>query len=116
MQLRRRFKRLPIDIKIELRGKYDKEGICFKTDLLDLSALGSYIYGCDKFKLGDEITITFKLPPKLEGLKLQGKVVWLSDKHIQQHIHPGMGVEFLNISDADQKRLIEFIERNLSLI
>ncbi|MDD5618520.1 MAG: anti-sigma factor antagonist [Candidatus Omnitrophica bacterium] len=116
MQLRRRFKRLPIDIKIELKRKYDKEEFCLKTDLLDLSALGAYIYGCDKYKLGDEVIITFNLPPKSEELKLDAKVVWLSDKNIQHHIHPGMGVEFHNISTAEQKRLVEFIERNLSLI
>jgi len=116
MQLRRRFKRLPIDIKVELKGKYDKDGLCIKTDLLDLSALGAYIYGCDRFKLGDEVVITFNLPPKSEELKVEGRVVWLSDKHIQQHIHPGMGVEFHNISSVEQKKLVEFIERNLSLI
>ena len=116
MQLRRRFKRLPIDIKIEIKRKYEKEDSCIKTDLLDLSALGAYIYGCDRFKLGDEVRITIHLPPKNEQLKLDAKVVWLSDSHIQHHLHPGMGIEFINISDADQKKLIGFIERNLSLI
>ncbi|MDD5005919.1 MAG: anti-sigma factor antagonist [Candidatus Omnitrophica bacterium] len=116
LQLRRRFKRLPIDIKIEVKGKYDKEKVCFKTDLLDLSALGAYIYGCSQFKLGDEVVLIIKLSPSSEEIKLDARVVWLSDKQVQQHIHPGMGVEFYNIPAPVQKKLLEFIDRNFSLI
>ncbi|MDD4980946.1 MAG: anti-sigma factor antagonist [Candidatus Omnitrophica bacterium] len=116
MQLRRRFKRLPIDIKIELKEKYDKSASCHKGDLLNLSAVGAYIYGCGQFKLGDEVILRLKLPPKLEEIELEAKVVWLSDKQIQLHSHPGMGVEFCNLSVPTQQKLIGFIERNLSLL
>ena len=116
MQLRRRFKRLALDIKIELKGKYSREATCFKVDILNLSAIGAYIYGCDKFKLGDEVIIKFKLPPKQEEMELDAKVVWLSDKQIQLHIHPGMAVEFSHISTATQEKLFEFIERSLSFL
>ncbi|MBI5144751.1 MAG: STAS domain-containing protein, partial [Candidatus Omnitrophica bacterium] len=54
LQLRRRFKRLPIDIKVELKEKYARNPVCLKVDTVNLSAVGAYIYGCDKFKLGDE--------------------------------------------------------------
>ncbi|MFH1128944.1 MAG: anti-sigma factor antagonist [Candidatus Omnitrophota bacterium] len=116
MQLRRRFKRLPIDIKIELRNKTD-QGLCaVKVDTLNLSAIGAYIYGPDKFKLGDEVILKFKLPPKQEEMELQAKVVWLSDKQIQPHIHPGIAVEFTHLSGVSQEKLLEFIERNLSFL
>lgn len=116
MQLRRRFKRLPIDIKIELRDKTDRAVCAVKVDTLNLSAIGAYIYGCDKFKLGDEVVLKFKLPPKQEEMELQAKVVWLSDKQIQPQIHPGMAVEFTHLSGAIQEKLLEFIERNLSFL
>lgn len=116
MQLRRRFKRLPIDIKIKLKEKYDKSAACIEGDLLNLSAIGAYIYGCGQFKLGDEIILKLKLPPKLQDLELEAKVVWLSDKQIQPHFHPGMGVEFDNIQPSVQQKLLEFIERNLSFM
>lgn len=116
MQLRRRFKRLPIDIKIELKEKYDKGATCIKGDLINLSAIGAYIYGCGQFKLGDEVVLKLKLPPKPEEIELEAKVVWLSDKQIQPHSHPGMGVEFYNITPVLQQKLIEFIERNLSFM
>ena len=116
MQLRRRFKRLPIDIKVELKNKYEKGPACLKVDMLNLSGVGAYIYGCDKFKLGDEVIIKFKLLPKNEEMELEAKVVWLSDKQIQLHLHPGMGVEFQHIAASVQEKLLEFIERNLSFM
>jgi len=116
MQLRRRFKRLPIDIKIEIRGKYAKSPVCMKVDILNLSAVGAFIFGCDKFKLGDEVILKVKLAPKFEEIELEAKVVWLPDKQIQPHFHPGMGVEFYNIPTSVQQKLLEFIERNLSFM
>lgn len=114
LQLRRRFKRLPIDIKVELKRQSERDTSCFKVDILNLSAIGAYIYGCEKFILGDAVILKFKLPPKLEELELEARVVWLPDKQVQNQLYPGMGIEFHNISTADQQKLIEFIERNLS--
>lgn len=116
MQLRRRFKRLPMDIKAELSAKYAKDHICFNIDIFNLSAVGAYIYGCGKFKLGDEVTLKFKVPPKMEVMELDAKVVWLCDKQIQPQLYPGMGVAFYNIQTAVQEKLLQFIERNLSLL
>jgi len=116
MQLRRRFKRLPIEMSIELKNKYDAAPCCLKVEILNLSAIGAYVYGCGKFKLGDEVILKFKLPPKQEELELDAKVVWLSDKQVQRHIHPGMAVEFSHISTSLQGKLVEFIERNMSFM
>jgi anti-anti-sigma factor len=114
LQLRRRFKRLPLDIKIELKDKNAKVPKCVNADILDLSAVGAYIYGCNQFKLGDEVVLKFKLLPKPEEIELGAKVVWLSDKQVQPHLHPGMGVGFYDISGPAQGKIVEFIERNLS--
>lgn len=116
MQLRRRFKRLPIDLKIELKPKIGSTPHCFELDILNLSAVGAFIFGSDKFKLGDEVVLKMKLAPKQDELELQAKVVWIPDKQVQPHEYPGLGVEFCNISAGDQQKLIEFIERNLSFM
>ncbi len=114
-QLRRRFKRLDIEIKIELKSKSDKTPFCINADLLNLSAVGAYIYGCDKFKLGDDVVLRLKLPPAFGELELDAKVVWLSDKQVQNQLHPGMGIVFHNIAGPVQAKLVEFIDKNLSL-
>lgn len=116
MQLRRRFKRLPIGIKIRLEPKYGKSPSCLNANILNLSAVGAYIYGCAKFKLGDEVILKFKVPPKNQELELDAKVVWLCDRQIQPHLYPGMGVAFHNIQGPVQEKLLEFIERNLPLM
>jgi anti-anti-sigma factor len=108
MQLRRRFKRLPIDIKIEIRPKQAASPVCINADIINLSAIGAYIYGCSKFKLGDDLLLKLKLSPKQEELELDSKVVWLP--------WPGMGVEFVNLSGPVQQKLLEFIERNFSFM
>lgn len=115
MQLRRRFKRLPIDIKIEICDKYNKAN-CEKADILNLSAIGAYIYGATKFKLNDRVILKFKLSPKLEEMELDAEVVWISDKQIQPQSHPGMGIEFRNISGIMQAKIIDFIDKNLPLM
>ena len=114
LKLRRRFKRLPIEIKGELKFKTQKK-TSLKVDILSLSGIGAYVYGCDVLDLGDELVIQFKLPSKKEALKLKAKVVWLSDNRTQTQIHPGVGVEFHDISGPDQKKLLAFIEKNSSL-
>ena len=114
MQLRRRFKRLPIDLKIELKSKLENPSHCLKLDILNLSAIGAFIFGCNKFKLGDEVILKMKLAPKQDELELEAKVVWIPEKEVQPHEYPGIGVEFRNVSVTDQQKLIEFIERNLS--
>jgi anti-anti-sigma factor len=116
MQLRRRFKRLPIDLKAEVRPKYAKGPVYANIDILNLSAVGAYVFGCDKFKLGEEVTLKFNIPPKDEVMELDAKVVWLCDRQIQPQLYPGMGVAFYNIGTSLQERLLEFIERNLSLL
>ncbi|MFH0762827.1 MAG: anti-sigma factor antagonist [Candidatus Omnitrophota bacterium] len=117
LHLRRRFRRLPIDIKAELRPKYAQSGASnFGVDILNFSAVGAYLYGCGKFKLGDKVILALSLPPKNQKLELDALVVWLSDKQIQPQFHPGMGIEFCSLPGPVQKKLIEFIERNLSCI
>ncbi len=115
MQLRRRFKRLPIDIKIELKSNDIRNPVCLNLDVLNLSAIGAFIFGCNKFKLGDVVILKMKLPPKRQELELEAKVVWIPDKQVQPHAYPGIGVEFVNLSAKIQEELVEFVERNISL-
>jgi stage II sporulation protein AA (anti-sigma F factor antagonist) len=114
LQLRRRFKRLPIEMKIELKTKYGKNPVCLKADVCNISGVGAYIYGCSQFKLGDDLILKFKLPPKKEELELEANVVWLPDKQVQPQQYPGIGVEFSHIRTDAQQKLLDFIERNLS--
>ncbi len=115
MQLRRRFKRLPIEIKVELRDAQGRVPSCLNADILNMSAVGAYLYGCDQFALGDRLIMKLTLPPGTSPLELSVKVVWLCDRQIQPQMWPGIGVEFDTISTEDQATIVQFIDRNLSL-
>jgi stage II sporulation protein AA (anti-sigma F factor antagonist) len=114
LPLRRRFKRIPIDIKIQLKDKHARQARCVKGDILNLSAIGAYIYGCEKFSLGDDVTVTFTLPSTREELELNAKVVWLPDKQVQPHTYPGLGIEFCDMQSKVQEKILLFIEKHLS--
>lgn len=115
MQLRRRFKRLPIELKVELKSKYGGTDTD-KVEILNLSGIGAYIYGSDKFKLGDEVVLKMKLAPRQEEVEIEAQVVWLADKQIQHRFYPGMGVIFHHIPSETQQKLVEFIDRNVSFL
>ncbi|MCX5715249.1 MAG: PilZ domain-containing protein, partial [Candidatus Omnitrophica bacterium] len=104
------------DIKIELKSKSASNPLCLQGDIVNLSAIGAFIFGCEKFKLGDEVFLRFKLSPTSEELILDAKVVWLADKQVQPHFYPGIGIEFVNIPPDVQEKIFEFVERNASLL
>lgn len=116
MQLRRRFKRLPLDIKIEIRPRLPENASACSVEMLNLSAVGCFLFGCGKFKLGDEVMVRLRLPPDAGELNLAAKVVWVTDKQVQRPFHPGLGLSFENISSGDQQKIVTFIDRNLSFM
>ncbi|MCM8800946.1 MAG: PilZ domain-containing protein [Candidatus Omnitrophica bacterium] len=116
LPLRRRFKRLPIEIKIKIMPKYTRDQSYLDAEILNLSGVGAYIYGCDKFRIGDEMILKLKLSAQSEEIEVQARVVWLPDKQIQNQLYPGMGIEFYNISPEIQHKIVEFVEKNISLM
>ncbi len=114
MRLRRRFKRLPIEMKVEISPKFGGPAAGVTGEILNLSGVGAYIYGCRQFKLGDQVILKLKLAPKNEDIEIEGRVVWLPGKEVQPYLRPGIGVEFFQIPASDQRKLLAFIERNLS--
>jgi anti-sigma B factor antagonist len=112
MQLRRRFKRLPVGIKAHIITKHSTKPV--EVSMMNLSAIGAFLYGCDNCKLGDEVTLVIRISSSHEPVFLDSTVVWLPDKQLQHQLHPGMGVEFSHITQDVQQKLLTFIERNLS--
>jgi anti-anti-sigma factor len=116
MQLRRRCRRLPVDIKITVRRKFSREPVCEDAEMINVSGVGMYVFGCHKFTLGDEVSLSFSLPPRNEPLEIDATVVWLADKQVQPHLYPGIGVSFKGITPQLQESLIEYVERNASCL
>jgi anti-anti-sigma factor len=114
MHLRRRFKRLPLAIDIEFRLKGKDEEFS-QGKVLNISAVGLMVFAENCYPLGEILDIRMTLLPKPGLIELDAKVVWLVQKELQPQIYPGMGLEFYNLDNETQKKILEFVERNLPL-
>jgi anti-anti-sigma factor len=112
-KLRRRFKRLPLDIDIEFKSK--KESEFHRGKVLNLSGLGLLIFVDKVYPLGEILDIRLSLLPSPGLVQVSVRVSWLVDKKIQPQIYPGMGLEFYHIQNQTQEEIASFVERNLPL-
>jgi anti-anti-sigma factor len=113
-KLRRRFKRLPLDIVIEFKSK--KENKFHQGKVLNISGVGILVF-TDKvtYKLGEILDIKLTLRPAPGPLEIEAVVVWLVEKNIQPQLYPAMGLEFYHLDSLTQEKIVEFVERNLAL-
>lgn len=112
--LRRRFKRLPLDIDIQFKSK--SEAKFHNGKVLNLSAVGLLVFTEEKaYPIGEILDIKISLLPLPGIIELVVEVVWLVEKEIQPQIFPGMGLSFYKIDSAMQEKIAEYVERNLSL-
>jgi len=110
LQLRRRFKRVCLDMPVTYKSKFgDKKE--YKGKLFDISGEGVFVFGKKTFQLHEVVTIKFDL---FHGgpIETDCKVIWLPDKDIQPQQYPGMGLEFYKISVSNQKKIVSFVEKN----
>jgi len=114
-QLRRRFKRLDLDIDVHFRPSGRREEQFSPGKILNLSAVGMLVFSEQAYPLGEILDVRLALLPKPGVVELEAKVVWLVQKEIQPQIYPGMGMEFRNLDNQTQKKIVDFVERNLPL-
>lgn len=110
--LRRRFKRLPLDIDAEFKSK-SKEEKFNHGKVLNISGVGLLVFTDKTYPLGEILSVKLALSPKIGSLEFDAKVVWLVEKEFQPQIYPGMGLEFHNIESGLQKKIADFVDRNL---
>jgi len=113
-QLRRRFKRLPLDIDIEFKSKGVSE--FHQGKVLNISGVGMLVFA-EKvpYHLGEILDIKLTLRPAPGLLEIETIVVWLVEKNIQPQIYPAMGLEFYHVDTLTQEKIVEFVQRNLAL-
>jgi Tfp pilus assembly protein PilZ len=113
-KLRRRFKRIPSNIKIEYKPKYSPKGLFFKGKVLNLSADGVYVFSKHLFSIGDILTVRMHLLPEPGLLEVEAKVIWLADRQLQPHEFPGMAIEFYKIEPELQEKIVKFVEKHIT--
>lgn len=56
---------------------------------------GLFIPTFDSYTLGDKIVVDVMLPGKTSGLRIEGKVIWITPAEALHHVLPGVGIQFL---------------------
>lgn len=106
----RRFQRL--DIKISVSYRRGAKPDVFTGKVMNISGAGVFLYTPDIFPVESRLDLELLLSKENEPIKAEGMVIWLSDKNLQPDSYPGMGIQFTRISQEDNNRLIDFIEKN----
>lgn len=114
LTLRRRFKRLALDMDVEFKPVSKSEQFS-KGKVLNISAVGLLVFAQKTYPLGEILKVRVSLAPEPVKVELEVKVVWLIQKDIQPQIYPGMGLEFYNLDVETQGKIVEFVNRNLPL-
>lgn len=115
MHLRRKFPRLDIHLNVKYRMVSDhKNPKEFHGNVLNISAAGLYIYTPHTLPIGTILDLQFDIPGSNASLEATGRVSWLSDKEIQSHAYPGMGVSFTHLTSEKERSIVDFIDKNVT--
>lgn len=68
---------------------------------------GLFIPTTDTYMLEDSIVVELKLPGKIDRLRIEGKVVWITPKNALHHVLAGIGVQFIGTNAASVRSQIE---------
>ena len=115
LRLRRKFIRLDIHLGVKYRlfGDQKKPKI-FDGDVLNVSAAGLYIYSPYTFPVNSQLDLEFVLPNIGPALEATGRVIYISDKQLQPHAYPGMGVGFIHLTPEKERAILDFIDKNVT--
>jgi uncharacterized protein (TIGR02266 family) len=94
---------------VELDVDYRIEGTYLFASIADISSCGIFVRTETPLAQGTLLQLCFEAPPTLANgdgrFELAGEVVWIT----ADTDRPGMGVRFLEVSAADQRRLLELV-------
>jgi type IV pilus assembly protein PilZ len=68
---------------------------------------GLFIPSFDSYTLGEILIIDLQLPGKVDMLKIDGKVVWITPSNALHHVLPGIGIQFIGTNAQSVKTKIE---------
>jgi len=78
------------------------EGRSFKSYIIDISKLGAFIESNDRFSVGQEFSMVFKLPNCHEAFQLDGRIARSGPR--------GIGVRFNDLSPDQEDAIHKFID------
>ncbi len=111
---RRRFKRLDVaSFSVSFVPSYRKDDpTYFEGTATNLGGEGLFLHAQKIYPLKTELFLKLHLPQTNALFDIEGVVLWIADKELQPRLSPGMGIQFKHPNSEQQKRLLDFIDRN----
>ena len=103
---RRRFARTEYQVEVSL----ESESTFYNGFTENISAGGLFIATHDTRPMGEVIEMSFTIPGRKDPIAVQGEVRWLREyREDNTDMVPGMGVNFINLSESDKRDIEKFI-------
>jgi uncharacterized protein (TIGR02266 family) len=107
-EFKRQFPRLGMGIYVKYS---DREGNICEGIASTIGGGGLFIEALRPLSEGIETRLEFSLPASQKVIKARAKVVWARKSFVQKFFYPGMGIQFVEISNGDQAELVDFVNR-----
>lgn len=105
---RRRAPRVLIDLEVD----YASEENYLFAYIKDISATGIFIRTTTPEAPGSHLNLRFS-SENLGAIEIEGEVIWVNPYRpgTPDNLHPGMGIQFVNLDNELRDRLLELIRR-----
>lgn len=105
---KRQYPRLGLGVHV----KYvDPEGRVREGIASTIGGGGLFIQQFDPLPEGIETHLEFSLPASGHVIKASAKVAWVREHLVETYNYPGMGLQYIEISERDRTELIDFINK-----
>jgi type IV pilus assembly protein PilZ len=105
---RRQFERVLVDLEVDYRC----EDTFLFAYITDVSATGIFVQTRGPEPIGTRLNLRFMVPGQAKPFELEGEVIWVNPYRPgdRENLNPGMGVRFMDLTQADRERLAELVK------
>ena len=105
---RRQFERVLVDLEVD----YGCEDTFLFAYITDISAMGIFIRTYTPEQAGTRLNLRFSPPGLAQSLELEGIVIWVNPYRPgdRDNLDPGMGVQFVDLTPEQRRRLTDFVK------
>ncbi len=97
------------DVELEVNLDTDSN---FYLGLTENISEGGLFVATHRYKpLGTLVTLSFKVPNRPDPITVKGEVRWLRPANGHNEVHPGMGIQFVDIGPEEQAAIRSFIRK-----
>lgn len=106
----RRHERSVIDLPVTVTDAVNKVEGHIELTTQDISAGGAFVRSDLLFEIGEELVLAFTLPSG-RTIRARGRVVRVAREIGDEGGVPGMGIQFVDLSDGDRDALLALVNR-----